>query len=101
MFDMRMPNNSTRYPPIRPRRMRTSRANTVPPGPAIGPSMVHDERNIATVVTHRVRAEITKVPFARICYSGMNSRKQLILGTYSTIIGLNPLILTYFRKSNE
>ena len=56
IFDMITPNSLMTKPPISPSKIRTRRAKTVPPGPAMGPSMVHAERNIATVVTANVRA---------------------------------------------
>ena len=56
ILDMKTPKSFTRKPPRRPSKIRTRRAKTVPPGPAMGPSMVLAERNIARVVKNNVRA---------------------------------------------
>ena len=54
-FDRITPVYFTIWPPIKARTIRTRRANTVPPGAAIGPRMVQAARKMAAVVVRRVR----------------------------------------------
>lgn len=54
-----MPHIFTIIPPTRASRMRISRANTVPPGAAIGPRTVRATKNVAMTVVEMVRAVAT------------------------------------------
>ena len=51
----RPPSSLMIWPPSSARTMRTRRANTVPPGAAMGPRMVQAERNTELVVRTSVR----------------------------------------------
>ena len=55
IFERTSPMNLIIWPPIKARTMRTKRAKTVPPGAAIGPSIVQAERKTAAVVRSSVR----------------------------------------------
>ena len=61
-----------RYSPIRANKIRTNRAKTVPPGPAIGPNMVLAAKKTDKVVRERV----SRLP--RCPLGGQNSRQNLV-----------------------
>ena len=52
---------------MRAKRIRTSRAKTVPPGPAMGPNMVLAARKTERVVRERV-SRLPRGPLGADCY---------------------------------